>query len=578
MRAWSKVASGLAALALLLTAQAAPSRPAHAGLYSRYAVAADHPLASEAGAAILAEGGNAADAVAATMLALGAVSPASSGLGGGGFALYYRASDRSLTFLDFREVAPGAATADMFARREGDDDATAAARSQTGGLAVGVPGEPAGIDALISRFGSRRVTRAQIAAPAERYAREGVPASRYVSQESRGFVAQLRQDALLAGWLSGDTGIERGATITNPQLAATLRTFGRQGARAFYRGAIARAIVDAVRARGGVMTLEDLAGYRVRERAPLEGEAFGRRWVSAPPPSAGGIAMLHSLALLEAWQPEGGWREGPAFRHALTQSWIGAYLDRAAYLGDPDHADVPVERLLAPERLARRAALFDRDRALPAERWELPLEGVPSEPAAQPVGGGTSHVCVIDEEGNVASVTTTINLQFGARVSAAGIVLNDEMDDFARELGAPNAFGLPGGAANLPRPGARPVSSMAPTIVFEGTRPVMCVGASGGSRIPTATEQVALFSLLLGDELAEAMTRPRVHQQGRPGTTFVEPGVPLTTRLALWGMGHDLSETPTVANVQTIRIVRREGVIELHAASDPRKDGEPRGE
>ncbi|AKF11335.1 gamma-glutamyltransferase [Sandaracinus amylolyticus] len=573
-----RVALGLACLAVVLVGQATPSRPSHAAVYARYAVAADHPLASDAGARVLAAGGNAADAAAATMLALGVVSPASSGLGGGGFALYYRASDRSLTFLDFRETAPGAATNDMFARREGDTDEVAAQRSMTGGLAVAVPGEPAGIDALIARFGSRRVTRAQIASHAERYAREGFAVSRYVSDSSRVALALLRGDTLLAGWLGAD-GIAQGARITNPQLAATLRTFGRQGAAPFYRGAIARAIVDAVSARGGVMTAEDLAGYAVRERTPISRDAFGRRWVSAPPPSAGGITMLQSLALLEAWQPEGGWREGAAFRHALTQSWIGSYVDRAAYLGDPDHADVPTAALLADDRIARRAAIFDRDRALPAERWELPL--APDEtraPSAPPSDHGTSHLCVVDEEGNIAAVTTTVNLLFGARVSAAGMVLNDEMDDFARELGAPNAFGLPGGAANLPRPGARPVSSMAPTIVFEGSRPVMCVGASGGSRIPTATEQVALVSLLFDAEIGEAMSRPRVHQQGSPATTLVERGVDTGTRLALWRRGHDVSETPTVANVQTIRIVRRDGVVELHAASDPRKDGEPRGE
>ncbi|UJR85180.1 gamma-glutamyltransferase [Sandaracinus amylolyticus] len=568
-----RVALALACLALVLVGQAAPSRPSHAAVYARYAVAADHPLASDAGARVLAAGGNAADAAAATMLALGVVSPASSGLGGGGFALYYRASDRSLTFLDFRETAPGAATNDMFARRDGDSDAIAAQRSMTGGLAVAVPGEPAGIEALIARFGSRRVTRAQIASHAERHAREGFAASRYVSDSSRSVLALLREDGLLAGWL-GEDGIAQGARVVNPQLAATLRTFGRQGAAPFYRGAIARAIVEAVRARGGVITAEDLAGYAIRERTPLSREAFGRRWVTAPPPSAGGITILHSLALLEAWQPEGGWREGAAFRHALTQSWIGAYVDRAAYLGDPDHAEVPTDALLADERLARRAALFDPERALPADRWELPL----SPASAPPSDRGTSHLCVVDEEGNIAAVTTTINLQFGARVSAAGIVLNDEMDDFARELGAPNAFGLPGGAANLPRPGARPVSSMAPTIVFEGTRPVMCVGASGGSRIPTAAEQVALVSLLFEAEIGEAMARPRVHQQGRPGTTLVEPGIDTTTRLALWRRGHDVGETPTIANVQTIRIVRRDGVVELHAASDPRKDGAPRGE
>ncbi|MDQ3036309.1 MAG: gamma-glutamyltransferase family protein, partial [Myxococcota bacterium] len=360
---------------------------------------------------------------------------------------------------------------------------------------------------------------------------------------------------------------------------ATLRTFGRQGARPFYRGAIARAIVAAVQARGGLITMEDLAAYEVREREPLVAERFGHRWATAPPPSAGGFTILHSLALMERWQPEGGWHDGAAFRHALTQSWSGAFVDRAAYLGDPDHAEIPIERMLAEERLEARAGLFDPMLMRTADGWEMPLEGEgETTPAAMPTGGGTSHLCVVDAEGNVASITTTINLQFGSRVSAAGIVLNDEMDDFARELGEANYFGLPGGAANLPAGGRRPVSSMSPTIVLAGGDPVLCIGASGGSRIITATEQVALFALVMSEPIAEAIARRRVHHQGRPGTTLYERGMDATLRVGLWGRGHDLTEVSALANVQAIRIVRAEdGTRSLEAGSDPRKDGEPRG-
>lgn len=563
---------GVLALWLVATAQVAPSQP-WAATYSRHAVAADHPLASQAGLEILEEGGNAADAAAATMLALGVASPASSGLGGGGFALYYRASDRSLTFLDFRETAPAASTPTMFARQEGDDDATAAGRSRVGGLAVAVPGEPAGIEALIERFGSGRVTRARITTPAERLARDGFTVSQPVSDVSAWVASTMRGDPLLAGWLGDRERLEPGETLRNPALATTLRSFGRQGARAIYEGRIAQEIVRAVAQRGGHLTREDLASYRVREREPLRADAFGRTWVSSPPPSAGGFTLFHSLAMLEAWQPEGGWHDGPAFRHALTQSWIGAYADRAAVLGDPDHAEVPVDRLLAPERLARRAALFDRWRARPMSEWEI--DGSGGEP---PRDHGTSHLCVVDAEGNVAAVTTTVNLGFGARISAAGMMLNDEMDDFGREVGAPNAFGLPGGAANLPAPGRRPVSSMSPTIVFQDGLPALCIGGSGGSRIPTATIQVALFALLFDEPIGDALQRPRVHQQGSPATTQYEAGLDPSWLLGLWRRGHDLASTRGIANVQAIRIVRRDGTItELHAGSDPRKHAEPRG-
>lgn len=580
-------ALGLALLLLLAVAAPsararnveAPPQRSHAARFSRYAVAADHPLASEAGASVLAQGGNAADAVVATALALGVVSPASSGLGGGGFALYYRASDRTITFLDFREQAPAAASAEMFARREGDTDEVAAQRSQVGGLAVGVPGEPLGLETLLTRFGSRRVARRRVAEPAARLAQGGWPASRYTSMYATPMAEALRADRVLGAFLPpGATTIPRGDTLHNAALARTIRRFGAEGSRPFYRGAIAQAIVREVHRRGGVITAADLAAYRVRERAPLEGERFGRRWVVAPPPSAGGFTMLESLGLLERWMPRP--REGARFRHALAESWKGPFRDRALYAGDPDFVTIPVDRLLEAARLDQRAQRFDRFAARPMADYDVAGESF-ADTDATPRDHGTSHVCVVDAEGNVASLTTTVNLPFGARFTVEGMVMNDQMDDFARELGAPNAFGLPGGSANLPGPGHRPVSTMSPTIVFEGELPILCVGGSGGSRIVTATEQVALFQLLFGDDAGAAVRRARIHHQGMPTTLSHEAHLAPALVASLRARGHEVVSVETSANVQTIRIRRDAStgaITALDAASDNRKDGEPRGE
>lgn len=566
-------------LSLSLLGQSAPEPSAEVA-YEQWAVAADHPLASQAGAEVLAAGGNAADAAAATMLALGVVSPASSGLGGGGFALYYRASDRSLHFIDFRERAPAAATPDMFARREGDDDRTAANRSRVGGLAVAVPGEPAGIEALITRFGSRNVTRQQIVAPALRYAAEGFEASPSIEAYSRWVGESIRRDPVLGRWFPrGQSFIPAGHRLTNPEQARTLRELAARGAEAFYRGRIAREIVRRVRAEGGILTLEDLAAYEVVMREPLVADRLGVRWVAAPPPSAGGVTMLASLALLERWVPPALRRADSAFfRHALVESWKGPYSDRQLYLGDPDYVDVPTEGLLSDVRADVRARAFHPALARPTERYDLPLPGRETRPALPGSDAGTSHFCVVDAEGNVASVTTTVNLLFGARFTAAGIVMNDEMDDFAREVGQPNAFGLVGGAPNLPGPGKRPISSMSPTIVLSRDgEPILCIGGAGGSRIITAVEQVALFTLLFGDTPAEALARRRVHHQGAPETLRVEQGLDASLRAELAARGHAIEEVDHSAVVQLVRIAREDGRVRLVAASDPRKGGRPAG-
>ncbi len=566
----------VASAALLCLAATGTPGEDFAQRYREYAVAAHHPLASRAGAEILAAGGNAADAAAATMLALGVSTPSSSGLGGGGFALYYRARDRSLTFLDFRERAPGKATPTMFRDAKSDTDGPISSASQIGGLASGVPGEPAGIEDLVRRFG--KLPLSKVVEPAARMAEQGVPVSEPIAKVSAAFAAQMKKDATMRKWFAGNANaLTPGQLLRQPELAKTIRVLGARGASAIYRGAIAREIVRKSRQRGGILSLRDLARYRLVERRPLSAEHFGHRWVTAPPPSAGGYTLLQSLAILERVPPHQR-RRGVALLHALAESWKGPYLDRERYFGDPDHVSLPETKMMAAPRLEARAAIVHPTLAMPPEAYDLPLP-VKQRPAKQPDNAGTSHFCVMDAAGNVASVTTTINLPFGARYTAAGMVMNDEMDDFARDVGVANAFGLVGGAPNLPGPDKRPVSTMTPTIVFKGNTPVLCIGAAGGSRIVTATQQVAMNLLLHRMNAKEAVRAPRIHHQAHPNKLRTEEVAPLDNKLVaqLKARGHVHEPLHHAANVQLIHRTRRRGQKPLSAACDPRKGGLPAG-
>jgi gamma-glutamyltranspeptidase/glutathione hydrolase len=552
-----------------LVGQSPSGQAEHAAVFARDAVAADHVEASKAGAEVLASGGNAADAAAATMLALGVVNPASSGLGGGGFALYYCAKDGSLTFLDFRERAPRAATRTMFEVEGERPEGPANSPSQLGGLAVGVPGEPAGIEALVKRFGN--LSLQQVVAPALRLAEEGFAVSDALGAMGSAFEVQLRKDPVMAEWV-----LEPGATLRRPKLARVLREFAEKGAAAIYGGIIGQELVASVQEHGGIMTLQDLYAYRVRTREPLETTAFGYRWVTAPPPSAGGFTMIQSLSILaQVAGPKPAY--GAPLLHQMAESWKGPFLDRQSYFGDPDQVILPLDQMMAPTRIDKRAKLVADAKAHPSTDYALPVEWTESRVTA-PDNAGTSHFCVVDAEGNVASVTTTVNLPFGARFTGGGIVLNDEMDDFASGVGKANAFGLVGGARNLPGPWKRPVSTMSPTIVLENGKPALCVGASGGSRIVTATQQVAMNVLLHGMNAGDAVAAPRIHHQGVPDALRVETVAPLDPALvdALRERGHRIDPIHNVANTQAIQI-ERSPEWRLHAASDPRKGGAPAG-
>ncbi len=534
---------------------------AHVAVSPRGAVATAHPAASEAGAAVLRAGGNAADAAVAAAFALAVAEPQSSGIGGGGLALVYLAREGRVHAIDFRETAPAASTPEMFLA-DGKPDP---ARSRCGGLSIAVPGAVKGYAEIARRFGTRPLPA--LVDPAARLAREGVVVGRGWRRAAQAARACLSADAAgSAVFLPGGEPPEPGSRIVQRDLAATLRQLGRDP-ESFYRGALARRIAAAARARGGVLSEADLAAYRTREREVLWGEFRGHRVASFPPPSAGGAILLGLLRVLENRPPSGvaGMRED--FLHAFVEAERCLFERRGAALGDPDFvpgADAVAREMASPE-LAARIREATGDRAAPS-----------GPPAPAPPPGHTTHVSVIDAEGNAVALTTTVNLQFGSGVvvPGTGILLNDEMDDFDAAPGARNAFGLEGGAANLPAPGKRPLSSMAPTLVFgpDGTV-LLAVGSPGGSTIPSTVAWAILRVLDAGLPLDEALGAPRIHHQWRPDVIVAEPGaLQDATRRALEARGHRVEEIAApFGNPQAVRLDPSTGWRE--GASEPRYDG-----
>jgi gamma-glutamyltranspeptidase/glutathione hydrolase len=534
----------------------------------RGAVAAAHPLASQAGAEVLRAGGNAADAAAATAFALSVVQPQSSGIGGGGFALVYVARERRVHALDFREVAPGAATPAMFLR-----DGRADPRlSRDGGLSVGVPGAVKGYAELARRFGTLPLRR--LVEPAARIAERGFPAGSSYAETAGMRLDCLRADAaasrelLAAGPSDERVPPAPDAVLVRRHLARTLRALGRDP-ESFYRGPLADRIAAAARARGGILRAADLAAYRVREREPLEGRYRGHRIVTMGLPSAGGAILVGLLQALEADDPRaGGFRPEP-FLHAFVEVEKRLFARRAGLLGDPD---------FAPQAAAavREMVSADFDRAIRAQVGEraTPAAAVPVPEKA----GDTTHVSVVDAEGNAVAMTTTVNTPFGSCVvvPGTGILLNDQMDDFDAAPGAPNAFGLAGTGANAVAPGKVPLSSLAPTLVFDPQdRLLLAVGSPGGSTIPSTVAQVLIHLIGDGMPLGQALGAPRVHHQLTPDRVAVEPwGLDAATARALEARGHVLDFRPRpFGNPQAVRVDWASGLRE--AASEPRYEGAP---
>jgi len=568
----------LAPTAALAAAAALQLALGATALSPRAALATAHPLASRAGAEALRAGGNAVDAAVAAALALSVVEPQSSGLGGGGFALVWLAKPRRLVVLDFREVAPAAATRDMFLV----DGAAVPERSRDGGLAVAVPGAVKGYAELARRFG--RLPLSRLAEPAARLADQGFQVGRHYEDASRERRACLAADEAAAREFLARAGdgwrpLAAGERLRRPALARTLRQLGRDP-EAFYRGPLAARIAAAARARGGLLSAADLAAYRTVEREPLWGEYRGHRIAGMPPPSAGGAIVIGLLQALERDQPaagDGALRPVP-FLHAFLEVEKRLFAERAGLLADPAFlpgADAAARRLVDPAfDGALRAAVGEA--ATPADALEP--GGAPPDPGRG--GSHTSHLSVVDGEGNAVALTTTVNGWFGACVvvPGTGVLLNDEMDDFESAPGVPNLFGLVGTGANAVAPGKRPLSSMAPTLVFDAEgRVVLAVGAPGGATIPSTVAQVILYRLGAGLPLGQAIGVPRVHHQWRPDVVQVEPsGLDAATADALRARGHALRFRERLfGNPQATAIDWATGLRE--AASEPRLEGEPAG-
>ncbi len=540
-----------ASLPLLLAASA--SGAASAALAAG-AVSSGDATANDVGLALLAAGGNAADAAVGTALALAVVYPEAGNLGGGGFALVRRGEE--IAALDFRESAPAAATAAMYLDGRGEPIPNA---SLVGPLAAGVPGSPAGLWELHRRFG--RLPWARVVAPALELARRPLEVSARMAStlaDERDRLARFPEST--AVWFRDGRPVTWGERVDLSPLATTLERYAREGPSAITTGAAAASIEEASRRHGGILTSGDLAAYRPAWRAPLRFEAFGWSFAAMPLPSSGGFLLAESLALLERL----GWSSLPPDSidraHRLAEAFRLAYADRFG-LGDPGAGSSSLERLLAPQRLDRLAAGVDKLRA----GVSLPPSG---EHEAGSEGSDTTHLSVLDGDGMAVALTTTLNELYGCGLwlPGAGFFLNDEMDDFTTALGRANEFGLLQGRANAIAPGRRPLSSMAPTIAWRD-RALVALGGRGGSRIPSAVLQVFL-ALLDGDAPRAAVARPRLHHQWLPDRLEFEPGaLSEEARGELARRGHTLAKATQLPKVN---LVLRDGNGTLFAAGDPR--------
>jgi gamma-glutamyltranspeptidase / glutathione hydrolase len=514
-----------------------------------------HQLATRVGVDVLERGGNAVDAAVAVGYAMAVVYPAAGNLGGGGFMTIQLADGRK-TFLDFREKAPLAATANMYLDSTGNVIRGATTR---GHLAVGVPGTVAGLEYAREKYGTR--SRGALIAPAISFAKRGF----VLDQGDIALFATANADfkddeATAAIFLNRGQPFKAGERLVQKDLSKTLIQIAQSGPGAFYQGPIADAIAASSAAGKGIITRADLQQYKVRELAPIECDYRGYHIVSAPPPSSGGAVICEILNILEGYPLNDlGFRSAQAV-HYQIEAMRHAYVDRNSYLGDPDFVKNPLDRLLDKGYAKKLRAAIDPAKAGVSRELK---SGVPPHE-----GINTTHYSIVDNQGNAVAVTYTLNELFGARVTAVntGILLNDEMDDFTVKPGVPNLYGLVQGQANSISPGKRPLSSMSPTIVSRDGKPFMVIGAAGGSRIITVVVHCILNVIDYGMNIQEAIDAPRFHQQWLPDTTNVDAfALSPDTRKILGAMGHRLGDSQPAGHATGILV------------GAPSSSGKPRG-
>ena len=529
-------------------------------------VVAQETRAARIGLDILRNGGNAVDAAVATGFALAVTYPRAGNLGGGGYMLIHLGGQDSTkrkvdTAIDYRETAPAAITRDIFLDDKGEADPQ---KSRDSALAIGVPGTVAGLALAHAKYGSGKFTLAQLLAPAIALARGGIPIEDDVADSLPRAQARLaRWPATAKIFMHADgRALGPGDTLVQRDLADTLAAIARKGPRAFYEGAVADKLVAAVRAAGGLMTRDDLTSYQPIEHEPVRGSYRGHAILSMPPSSSGGVILLEILNILEAYPDLA--NDDARRAHLMVEAMKLAYADRAAFLGDPASVEAPLARLLSKSYAAELRTRIDPERARPAADIR------PALPAPRE-GDNTTHFSVIDRFGNAVSNTYTLNFSYGLGLVAdgTGVLLNNELDDFAAKPGAPNAFGLLGGEANAPGPGKRPLSSMSPTIVLKDGKPFLVTGSPGGSRIITAVLQVISNVIDRKLPITDAVAEPRLHHQWMPDQVLVERGFSRDTMRALQGRGHTVVDSLQPTSTNSI-LVTPEGLV---GAADPRSRG-----
>lgn len=538
-------ASATATATTTAAAEAPPAPKAH-----RYAVAAENATAVKLAMEVLGKGGSAVDGAIAALLGIGVAQPVSAGIGGGGFAVVYDAKTKKVTVIDFRETAPAAMKPADLAKRPPPEDKR--------GVLVGVPGEVAGLYELHARWG--KLAFAEDVRGAADAADNGYPLSQHLSRTLQWLKPWVLKTPRVGFYTENGALRPAGATLQNKALAATLRRIAAEGKASFYEGAIAKDILETARAAGSKMTEADLKSYKVVEREPLHAAWEGYDVYTMPPPSAGGVMMLETLAMhSKADLTSLGWGTG-AYYHVLAETFKGAIADRVRAIGDPAFVKTDFARLYDPARMKARRARIKMDSTLPAEKFPLDEKG-------------TSHVVVVDGEGNVVSVTSTVNNMFGSQlVTAGGFVLNDENNDFTRPDIA-KQFGVKDDP-NRPRGGARPTSSMTPTIVVKDGQPVLALGGSGGTRIATGCSEVLLAILAFGRTSTQAVSDPRIETPASGGL-LADATIPPEVIEDLKKRGHVVDTTkPNFSAVQAVTIGEKDGARLLAPAGDPRKGGE----
>ena len=555
-------------------------------------VVTDEELGSQAGVEILKRGGNAVDAAVATAFALGVVEPDAGNIGGGGFMLI-RLADGKTTFLDYRETAPGKATRDMYIGKDGKLDEEA---SVIGYRSVAVPGTVAGLELALKTYGTMKL--AEVMAPAIRLAEEGFVVSEKLAaeleEESPGLQAFPASKRI---FLNGGEHFKADETMKQPELAATLKRIAQNGAAEFYRGETARLLAEEMAKNGGIISLDDLANYKpkVREVLHAKYERDGHSWevLTAPPPSSGGVAIIEALNMLKD-VPLKGW-DDPQSIHMVAETMRRVFADRAAYLADPDYSKIPVAGLTDPCYAKERAATIAPTKASSSKTVTAGTphtcgsgsEGAPRAVSSKPEGRHTTHFSVVDAAGNAVASTYTLNDSYGSHVTCgAGFLLNDEMDDFTTQPGAPNSlYELMQSDANAIAPGHRPLSSMTPTMVLRDGKLSFVTGSPGGPTIISVTLLSIINWMRLGMDAQAAINAPRFHHQWFPDRIRMEGEFPMSMEQALRARGYEIErgwyETPSLSSEAKLRkhigLVNAIGIDaqtgERLGAADPRDQG-----